>query len=105
MEHHLARQFAEDSKIENYEDFIDNLGNLCLISKSSNSRLSDRSVGEKISRVPDNNLGANRRVIYEESKDSDGNYSWNEMNIKKHYNELLKLLHNSEGILRDSFNS
>lgn len=103
VEHHLARQFAEDLKIKNYQDFIDNLGNLCLISKSSNSRLSDRSIGEKISRVPDNNLGANRRVIYEESKDSDGNYSWNEMKIKKHYNELLKLLHNSEGILRDSF--
>lgn len=103
VEHHLARQFAEDLKIKNYQDFIDNLGNLCLISKSSNSRLSDRSIGEKISRVPDNNLGANRRVIYEESKDSDGNYSWNEMKIKKHYNELLKLLHNSEGILRNSF--
>lgn len=99
VEHHLARQFAEDSKIENYEDFIDNLGNLCLISKSSNSRLSDRSVEEKISRVPDNNLGANRRVIYSESKDSDGNYSWKETKIKQHYNEILELLNNRDAIL------
>ncbi len=95
----MARQFAEDSKIENYEDFIDNLGNLCLISKSSNSRLSDRSVEEKISRVPDNNLGANRRVIYSESKDSDGNYSWKETKIKQHYNEILELLNNRDAIL------
>lgn len=99
VEHHLARQFAEDSKIENYEDFIDNLGNLCLISKSSNSRLSDRSVEEKISRVPDNNLGANRRVVYSESKDSDGNYSWKETKIKQHYNEILELLNNRDAIL------
>lgn len=99
VEHHLARQFAEDSKIENYEDFIDNLGNLCLISKSSNSRLSDRSVEEKLSRVPDNNLGANRRVVYSESKDSDGNYSWKETKIKQHYNEILELLNNRDAIL------
>lgn len=105
VEHHLARQFAADTQIESQEDFIDNLGNLCLISKSSNSRLSDRSIGEKISRVPDNNLGANRRVIYEESKQLNDEYTWDEAKIKRHYNELLDLLNNRENILRNSFPS
>ena len=105
VEHHLARQFATDAQVENQQDFIDNLGNLCLISKSSNSRLSDRSIGEKISRVPDNNLGANRRVIYTESKDSENNYSWNETKVKQHYNEILELLNNRDAILRNSFPS
>ncbi len=101
VEHHLARQLAKDTpKNGNYEDYIDNLGNLCLISKGSNSRLSDRSIEEKITRMKDMNMGANRQIIYAESKDSEGKYSWNENKIKHHYNELLDLLRRREEILK-----
>lgn len=103
VEHHLARQFATDAQVENQQNFIDNLGNLCLISKSSNSRLSDRNVQEKVTRISDSNMGANRKVMYVESEDSDGKYSWNETKIKQHYNEILELLNKRNAILRNSF--
>ncbi len=101
VEHHLAQKYAIDTE-NNPDDFINNLGNLCLISKSSNSRLSDRSVHEKVIRTPDSNMGANRQVMYAESKDSENNYSWNETKIKQHYNEILELLNNRDAILRNS---
>lgn len=102
VEHHLAQKYAIDTE-NNPDDFINNLGNLCLISKSSNSRLSDRSVHEKVIRTPDSNMGANRQVMYAESRDSDNQYSWDKAKIKMHYNELLRLLQNGEEILRNSF--
>ena len=99
IEHHLAQQFAKDAKLENSEDYIDNLGTLCLIRKSSNSRLSDRSIEEKITRMSDENLGANRQVIYAKSKDPGDKYSWDLNKIKEHYNEILDLLSKRNKIL------
>lgn len=99
IEHHLAKQFAIDDGRVNYENYIDNLGNLCLISKGSNSRLSDRSIEEKITRMKDVNMGANRQIIYAKSKNNDGKYSWDENKIKDHYKELLVLLDKRKDIL------
>lgn len=92
VEHHLARNYARDTyKID--EGIVNCLGNLFLISKNTNSRLNDRSVGEKIGRYKESNLGANRQIIY--SKGS----NWNEEAIKNHYNELVELLNNQQNIL------
>lgn len=102
VEHHLAQKYAQDTE-NNPDNFINNIGNLCLISKSSNSRLSDRNVQEKVTRISDSNMGANRKVMYVESEDSDGKYSWNETKIKQHYNEILELLNKRNAILRNSF--
>ena len=99
VEHHIAREWAARNadKIPNYEQFIDNIGNLCLISKSANSRLSDRDTKEKAETFDTGNLGANRQIIYEITKENNGNYR--EEQIKQHYNELLELLNNREKIL------
>ena len=101
VEHHLAREWAERNKDKspNYSDYIDNLGNLCLISKSANSRLSDRDVKEKVETFGKGNLGANRQIMYSETKNHDGTYTWDKDKIKKHYNELLELLSKRKDIL------
>lgn len=100
VEHHMAREWAERNSISNKDNFIDNLGNLCLISKGANSRLSDRDVKEKVTTFGNGNLGANRQIMYKMTKNSDGTYSWEEEKIKQHYNELVELLKCGEAILK-----
>lgn len=97
VEHHMAREWAERNNIANRETFIDNLGNLFLISKSANSRLSDRDVKEKVTSFGKGNLGANRQIIYKQTENN--TYSWSEEDIRQHYNELVKLLECGEAIL------
>ena len=99
VEHHMAKEWAERNQIEDKDGFIDNLGNLCLISKSANSRLSDRDVKEKVETFGKGNLGANRQIMYSETRNHDGTYTWNKDKIKKHYNELLELLSKRKDIL------
>lgn len=95
VEHHLARNYANDVNVSN--DIADCLGNLFLISKSVNSRLSDRSVSEKIVRFKDRNMGANRQIIYAITRDKG---KWGEDEIIEHYNELVKLSRNYKEILK-----
>ena len=99
IEHHMAREWAarNSEKVPLYDDYIDNLGNLCLISKSANSRLSDRDAKEKAETFNTGNLGANRQIMYAITKESNWNYR--EEQIKKHYNELLDLLSKRKNIL------
>ena len=99
VEHHLAQQYAKDIDTDGYSNYIDNLGNLCLISKNANSRLNDRSVQEKCERSKRNKMGPNRQIMYNETKNSDGTYTWDKHKIKKHYNELLELLSKRREIL------
>jgi hypothetical protein len=93
VEHHLAKNYAIDVGVS--DDITDCIGNLFLISKSANSRLSDRSVSEKIERFKDRNMGANRQIIHQISK-KDG---WDEREIKDHYKDLVKLLEDYQTIL------
>ena len=100
VEHHMAREWAERNNIANSKQFIDCLGNLCLISKGANSRLSDRDVKEKVQTFGKGNLGAKRQIMYAMSKYAEDKYTWNEEKIKQHYNKLLTLLSNRENILK-----
>lgn len=101
IEHHMAREWAarNTEKLPDHENYIDNLGNLCLISKSANSRLSDRDAKEKAETFDKGNLGANRQIMYAITKENNGNYRKEQ--IVKHYNELLDLLSRREEILRN----
>lgn len=87
VEHHLARKKAEEKKLEG---IVDCLGNLFMISKNANSRLSDRDVKEKVEMSKDGKMGANRQIIYKMTKGN--NYNWGEREIKTHYEELNQLL-------------
>jgi hypothetical protein len=99
IEHHMAREWASrnSEKVPSYDNYIDNLGNLCLISKSTNSRLSDRDAKEKSETFDKGNLGANRQIMYAITKKNNGNYRKEQ--IKQHYNELLNLLSERKEIL------
>ena len=96
----MAREWAERNRVENRDAFIDCLGNLCLISRSSNSRLSDRDVKEKVQTFGNGNLGAKRQVMYNMSKDADEKYTWTEQKIKQHYNDILSLIGQRKEILQ-----
>ena len=91
VEHHRAQNKAEGCQC------VDNLGNLCLVSKRSNSRLSDRDVKEKVDVYGKGNLGLNRQIIYAETIES--NWAWGDEQIRKHYNEIVTLLNNRHKIL------
>ena len=95
VEHHLARNKA--ANISGADQYIDNLGNLCLISKSSNSRLSDRLPQEKIEFYGNDNLGPNRQRIYAKCKND--NFVWGEEQIGEHYNEIICLLESAKDLL------
>ena len=95
VEHHLSQNKAK--AITNGADFVDNLGNLYLISKSANSRLRDRDVKEKVQPYSNSNMGANRQIIYKITE-SNG-FNWNHDNIHSHYNDLIDLLNKRASIL------
>lgn len=95
VEHHLARNYAKDMKVS--DEITDCLGNLFLISKSANSRLSDRSVSEKIERFKDSNMGANRQIIYAITEKQK---QWGEVEIKAHYYALVELLEKHKETLK-----
>lgn len=95
VEHHLARRKAEEKGLT---DIVDCLGNLFMISKNANSRLSDRDVKEKVEMSKDANMGANRQIIYNKTKDN--GYKWGEKEIKRHYEELKDLLEEKDKLLK-----
>lgn len=97
VEHHLAQHKAQS--LDGAEDFVNNLGNLCLLSKSSNSRLSDRDVKEKVMAYASSNMGSNRQIMYAITKAH--NYEWDQACIKDHYNNLLDLISKRKEILLD----
>ncbi len=85
IEHHLPQSF------ENNENMLDNLGNLCLVSKSLNSRMNNESpIGKadpkgKFYKI---NLPAKQRIMYDITNQN----GWTEKQIKEHYNDVVSLL-------------
>lgn len=93
VEHHLARNKAKEVE----ESALDSLGNLCLISRSANSKLSDRIVKEKVEHYSGKNLGPKRQIMYAGTKASA--YEWSRAEIEQHHREILSLLAGAEQIL------
>ena len=75
VEHHLAQNMARrrEENEPNLVKIVDCLGNLFMISKNANSRLSDRDVKEKVEMSKDANMGANRQIIYQKTKKKENN--------------------------------
>ena len=103
VEHHLAVNYAKKQDNEINIKNIDCLGNLFLISRNANSRLSDRSVKDKVEMSKDRNMGANRQIIYKKTRDN--NWEWWDREIINHYKELADMLSNREKILEIQSNS
>lgn len=102
VEHHMAQEWAERNidQVPDKDNYIDCLGNLCLISKSSNSRLSDRDIKEKVQTFNKGNLGAKRQIMYKMTQDAEEKYTWNKGKIKRHYNNIMQLIEKREDILK-----
>ena len=86
VEHHYPQQIAREKNMD--DNILNSLGNLCLISKSSNSRLSDRTPKEKAERYESSNMGPKRQVMYATTRDHD----WDAEKIKLHQKDIVQLL-------------
>lgn len=95
VEHHLPQSYNKADKWE----YIDSLGNLCLVSRSSNSKMNDESpVGkaEKGGKFYKATLPPKQKMMYDlTNKES----KWESQQIEKHYEEVKSLLENIDEIL------
>ena len=95
VEHHLPQSFRNEIN----KDWIDNLGNLCLISKNSNSKMNNEAPVGKANtngKYYRNNLPPKQKVMYDETNQSN---KWDVEEIKKHYADVIYLLSNAKEIL------
>lgn len=95
VEHHLPQSY----KNEINEGLLDNLGNLCLISKSSNSKMNNEHPTGKAAidgKYYRNNLPPKQRVIYEMTNHKK---RWGNEEILNHRMEITDLLHKREELL------
>ena len=100
IEHHLPQSYKRYKKDINIANkLIDNLGNLCLVSKSANSKMSDRlplDRSSKENKFADDNIGPKRFIMYEITNK---NKDWAEKEILEHYEDIVQLLNDRKDIL------
>lgn len=101
VEHHLSVNKATIKNNGVLPNWVDQIGNLFLISKNVNSRLSDRDVKEKVESSKGANMGPNmgpnRQIIYHKTENN--NYNWGKEEIKKHTKAVFYLLKDIDNIL------
>ena len=100
VEHHLSVNKATIKNNGVHPSWVDQIGNLFLISKNVNSRLSDRDVKEKIESSKDANMGPSRQIIYHKTKNNKD--TWCEDEINEQTTEVLALLKDIDNILFNS---
>jgi hypothetical protein len=97
VEHHLPQSYIDT----NYaKELIDNLGNLCLVSKSANSRMnSEAPIGKaaKNGKYYNDKLTPKRKIMYDSTNKQN---EWAEDEIKKHYKDVVYLLKQRNDILK-----
>jgi hypothetical protein len=103
VEHHLSVNKATERNRGERPEWVDQIGNLFLISKNANSRLSDRDVQEKVKSYTDANMGPNRQIIYNQT--SHNHYEWSEKEISSHTEEIKTLLAESKIIMQNLINT
>jgi len=93
VEHHRPQ-----SRPDNLSDTMINcLGNLCLVSKSSNSRMNNEEPIGKAKVYYNDGLTPKRKRMYDITNIKT---SWSEEEIKQHYEEIVVLLNKRNEILR-----
>ena len=90
VEHHYPQ-----SEEENVLD-VDSLGNLCLISSSTNSSLNDKHPYFKAKGYYSSTLPPKRKVMYEITRHRE---KWQTQEIEEHRNEVIEVLKNRHKIL------
>ena len=90
VEHHLPQSYENIDQVN-----INNIGNLCLISRSGNSSLNDKAPKEKARIVQ--GLSPKRRIMYTITQNNDG--IWNRRKIEEHCDDIKNLLNARYSIL------
>lgn len=88
VEHHLPQSYKKEIN----ESLLDNLGNLCLVSKSSNSKMNNEHPIGKAARDGKfyrNNLPPKQKRMYEITQTKT---KWGNDEIEEHKKEVIKLL-------------
>ncbi len=91
VEHHLPQSYQDTDDVN-----IDNLGNLCLISRRKNSSLKDKAPKEKASTTLDG-LQPKRRIMYKMTRDYRG--MWGGTQVNDHFKDVCALLNKGNNIL------
>ena len=96
VEHHYPQKRKEELSQEGVDDFLLNcLGNIFLIGKSTNSRLSDKNPKDKALMYNDNsNLAPNRQLIYKITQNG-----WGKQQIESHLRFIQTVFKNAHRIL------
>lgn len=98
IEHHRPQ-----SRKDSVDDIlINSLGNLCLVSKSSNSKMNNEEpVGKAKAYYNNGNLTPKRKIMYDMSYDikNDKGKSWGKLEIEQHCKEVTALINNQERII------
>jgi hypothetical protein len=96
VEHHLPQSFEGNNK--------DWLGNLCLVSKSANSRMNNESPlgkADETGKYYNEDLPPKRKIMYDITNRKK---NWTDTEIQDHHDEVVTLLNKSKhllGILND----
>lgn len=110
IEHHYAQNYLAENLKKNENDidrieaekikpYINSIGNLCIISKKANSRLSDVSPREKVQKRSDKvNTCPNRYIIYKKTVNEEKDV-WDCEAIKTHKECVEELLSKSKDVL------
>ena len=89
VEHHRPQSYNN----ENVN--IDSIGNLCLISRRSNSSLNDKDAREK-AKIENKKLQPKRKIMYKITQEDD----WGKKQIEKHEEDIKQLLANRSELLK-----
>jgi uncharacterized protein with ParB-like and HNH nuclease domain len=92
VEHHLPQSLENAA-------FVHSLGNLCLVSKRANSRMGNENAVGKAKKTNGKyykeNLPPKQKLMYDRTNEGD----WGEVEIKAHYDEIVKVLKDRNKIL------
>ena len=91
VEHHQPVSQPGDAS-----EVIDCLGNLCLVSKSVNSRMNDAHPCYKVNNNKSDDLPPKRRIMYRTTRQCQ---NWTKQQILDHYIDLVRLLNERHDLL------
>ncbi len=95
VEHHRPQ-----SRKQGIDDILINcLGNLCLVSKNSNSKMNNEEPSGKAITYYSDKLPPKRKIMYEETKNSSSELKWCKVEIETHYKDVVDLLNERHEIL------
>ncbi len=96
IEHHLPQSFRNEIN----KDWIDNLGNLCLLSKNSNSKMNNEEPKGKAAttgKYYKKSLPPKQRVMYDLTNQRN---TWSINEIQEHNMDVIKLIQRAKEVLQ-----